>query len=1091
MSVSFDPYYTWLGIPPGEQPANHYRLLGLKVFETNAEAISNAADRQMMLLRTYQSGEHSALSQKLLNEIASVRVCLLNAEKKAAYDALLRRELGAIQATSESPEPTVPEGASGGGTPNFDIRPIVSERDNYTGRSGRGRSRVGWKTLVALGVVAVVTLVMVGAFLRSSSREDDQLPGKEIAGGKSLQDASVDSPPVLASIADQTVQVGQAWQLAVAVDDPGSDEGLIFRLEPSVPAGMEIDRTTGLITWLPGEEQRPGDYLVTVTVVSDAVGAPTAQQSFRIHLETAIEPAVSETSGLAGESSELTESEDSKVANLMPAPTPQVEPMPEPKMPDVVAKTVAPEEKLQRLPVPGDSAREQSLQAVRERFDKVYGSKSRHVRLGLAALLIGESRKLADAPTERYVLLEEARDLAVQEGDLTLGLVAVEELAEHFLVDSVVLKGEVVRSSVRAASTPAALRWPVEAAVAVAREAITADSFDEAMSLLRVAGASAKGTNLGESVLVQQKVAQYARQLYEESRPASAALADDPSDAEANLTLGRFHCLALGDWETGLTMLAQSSDEMLKGHARSLVADPLDTAAQLGFGDAWWEMAEKQRGTNEEKSILRNAARYWYERAQPRLTGPARAKAQTRMKPVVLQERRTAQRPYQLSMGGLAGLSNLLPAKVTGKVSSGGGFANILGKCRIEYPRVPPTSYIHEFEFTLAKPQGTFTLHYGGAKQGVKIAFEWASEVGAFRCRLFRWGNGVLWWSNEREYRPGETLRFTYYVNEDERMLYQNGTSIWSSHAAPVALQFTLIGGVGSAVNLSYCAFRPWTETDARSRRCGMPPVRVEGDVAQTAIRWHGSNVDLGDSPIVKSPEPYVVDTTGTPMQWVEAGSFRRTYPGAAPPRSPTEVVISRGFWIGRHEVTQAEWARLMPQVVSPATGSPFLPVAGVRWEDAARFCVLLSEREKKGRRLPAGYVYRLPTEAEWEYACRAGSSEPFCTDRKDFWSKERSDRHPHEVGTSTANAWGIFDMHGNVGEWCCEKYQELPVDTPFQLVDPFLPPSGKDDLLCRRGGGWWREEAAASCSWRGGDLSEDSGYTGFRIVLGPTLRAK
>lgn len=89
---SFDPYYTWLGIRPEEQPPHHYRLLGLQLFEDNLDAIEHAADRQMAHLRTLQTGKHAELSQRLLNEVASAKVCLLNAQKKAAYDATLREQ---------------------------------------------------------------------------------------------------------------------------------------------------------------------------------------------------------------------------------------------------------------------------------------------------------------------------------------------------------------------------------------------------------------------------------------------------------------------------------------------------------------------------------------------------------------------------------------------------------------------------------------------------------------------------------------------------------------------------------------------------------------------------------------------------------------------------------------------------------------------------------------------------------------------------------------------------------------------------------------------------------------------------------------
>src|SRR5208282_5780086 len=102
MAESFDPYRKWLGIPKREQPANHYRLLALDWFEEDPEVIESAADRQMAHVRTYQSGRHADDSQRLLNELAAARVCLLNPEKKAAYDAQLRAKLAASGAAGRT-----------------------------------------------------------------------------------------------------------------------------------------------------------------------------------------------------------------------------------------------------------------------------------------------------------------------------------------------------------------------------------------------------------------------------------------------------------------------------------------------------------------------------------------------------------------------------------------------------------------------------------------------------------------------------------------------------------------------------------------------------------------------------------------------------------------------------------------------------------------------------------------------------------------------------------------------------------------------------------------------------------------------------
>ncbi len=100
MSDTFNGYHVWLGIPANEQPPNHYRLLGIAVFETDLDVIDHAADRQMAHVRTFQSGRHQALSQQILNELANARLCLLSPPRKAEYDEQLRAKLGSVPKAS-------------------------------------------------------------------------------------------------------------------------------------------------------------------------------------------------------------------------------------------------------------------------------------------------------------------------------------------------------------------------------------------------------------------------------------------------------------------------------------------------------------------------------------------------------------------------------------------------------------------------------------------------------------------------------------------------------------------------------------------------------------------------------------------------------------------------------------------------------------------------------------------------------------------------------------------------------------------------------------------------------------------------------
>ncbi len=110
MSESFNGYHVWLGIPPSEQPPNHYRLLGIAIFETDLDVIDHAADRQMAHVRTFQSGRNAGLSQQILNELAAARVCLLNAQRKADYDGELRAKLSAAPQVAAVPVAAMPVG---------------------------------------------------------------------------------------------------------------------------------------------------------------------------------------------------------------------------------------------------------------------------------------------------------------------------------------------------------------------------------------------------------------------------------------------------------------------------------------------------------------------------------------------------------------------------------------------------------------------------------------------------------------------------------------------------------------------------------------------------------------------------------------------------------------------------------------------------------------------------------------------------------------------------------------------------------------------------------------------------------------------
>ncbi len=251
-----------------------------------------------------------------------------------------------------------------------------------------------------------------------------------------------------------------------------------------------------------------------------------------------------------------------------------------------------------------------------------------------------------------------------------------------------------------------------------------------------------------------------------------------------------------------------------------------------------------------------------------------------------------------------------------------------------------------------------------------------------------------------------------------------------------------------------------------------------------------------GSEPLSVLPPSGVVPAAG--MSWIPPGGFAMGSPSDELDRDldegpPTQMVIPAGFWMGRHEVTQAEYVALMGQNPSQYQyeGEALHPVEKVSWHDAMDYCRRLTERERQAGNIAEDHVYRLPTEAEWEYACRAGTTSRFsfgddpgyAAVRDHVWYSRNSDSTTHPVGTKRPNARGLHDMHGNVLEWCLDAWRgTLPGGAQTNLV---VLPEGT--LRAVRGGSWLYDARYARSANRDsyGALVRCSDL-GFRVVLAP-----
>jgi formylglycine-generating enzyme required for sulfatase activity len=196
------------------------------------------------------------------------------------------------------------------------------------------------------------------------------------------------------------------------------------------------------------------------------------------------------------------------------------------------------------------------------------------------------------------------------------------------------------------------------------------------------------------------------------------------------------------------------------------------------------------------------------------------------------------------------------------------------------------------------------------------------------------------------------------------------------------------------------------------------------------------------------------------------------------------EVTLTSGFWLGKTEVTQSQYESVMR--TNPSTfkaSGPQAPVDGVSWIDAMKFCETLTTRDKAADRLPAGYIYSLPTEAQWEYAYRASTTTSYPGDPDAMaWHEKNSDATTHPVALKQPNAWGFYDMGGNVLEWCFDWFGDYPGGS---VIDPTGPKRGFYRMA--RGGSWRQDVRVARSAARSGGSPGRLDYTlGFRLALTP-----
>jgi hypothetical protein len=581
MQEGFDPYRKWLGIPPRDQPPHHYRLLGVEPFETDPDVIANAADARMAQVKNFQGGKHSAASQRILNELAAAKVCLLNPEKKAAYDRLLRQQVAAKTAppaaakTPPTPAPLADDRAAcfltsvtGGAAGRADARGV------------KPRKKSPWPLAVAVGAAGVFLVLLAILLLQSNQGPSTPATGEP----KPQPDRSVASN--------------------VAPSSP-------TKPVPQEPSAPETEKTTAGAAAKAGaarqpspREAEPPPPLVQVSQ-AQAAEAPAGQP-----------PATAP---------------DEAATNALQGAAPPSAPAAAPGLAAVAAED-------KKLPVPDAADQEAVEKRIRHIFQQEFsGSRTAAGKVKLAEKLFEQGVATTDDPTARFVLWRLAAETAAEGGELAKSLEITDKLDEVYRVDGLAMKADLVGTAVKSSRTGPvdadAGRQLVDTILSLADAAAARDEFELAGRLVKsaaVVGRRLKDLQLSRDLAARGHELERLKGKFAAVEKALDTLAADPADGEANATAGQWYCFVKENWPKGLPLLAKGNGAELAKLAQRDLAQGTDAKEQVMLADAWSAWAAKE--PVPARSAVQARAAHWYQAALPKLTGLDKAGVQQKLK---------------------------------------------------------------------------------------------------------------------------------------------------------------------------------------------------------------------------------------------------------------------------------------------------------------------------------------------------------------------------------------------------------------------------------------------------------------------------
>lgn len=571
MNAQFDPYYTWLGIPPDEQPANLYRLLGLRLFENNLDAIEHAADRQMAHLRSVSTGANQAYAQKLLNEVAAARVRLLDADAKSRYDAGLRGAMspphvrspevrGTTEPTPSRPIPVAPA------APYFTANIALDS----SGRSAAVRIR----RRPSATVVFAATSMVVGAILL-------------------------------------VVFVIRGQHTAPVTDNNHEKRKNVEKVDPATTARRPREKS-------PPARQSPAPGAVAVTPQKvDIPEVRTPEPQAPANPLRAPEPEFTASERVAHDDNpNLPDHADNDTGRSLA---------------DLVEQKPSVTET--RLPLPAEEVYLQRKAEIENVFATEFAKKSANEVWSLGRRMLALASESRGDAVERYTLLSLATELAVTIGDTETARLATDAIAADFAIDPLTKTVDAVTAAARSKSMPASARGrAIFDLDEIAKRAIAKDRFELATGILQTHLGLARAERDGELAAWSRRLTDHvklANERWPVVRDALATLKTAPDDTNANETVGRFYCLFMGNWKRGMPYLAKGGDSAIQIAAKVDQDATRDISQLVPAANRWFEVAPTLNGVERDNVLIRAGVRY--RQALPSAVGIDKVTAERRL----------------------------------------------------------------------------------------------------------------------------------------------------------------------------------------------------------------------------------------------------------------------------------------------------------------------------------------------------------------------------------------------------------------------------------------------------------------------------